>query len=466
MNTYSDGPGISFNCLSANNNGLCNVRSAWKSCVDYISDVITNITQHNFSVPSVISCIIEFSEANKVIGLSSALLPDASYYDQTFLLFRQSNVSIPSTVSLNVIINGNGNTITGDGTNRFMKVDMSLASSGVKLNLVMKNMSIQSFACSVGCDGGGIFLQGSANYSNLNADIQSVTISDSVALNGGGIAIIDLNGLALSDSYVTSNLAYIMGGGLYIHSSSSISLSNVHVSSNNAGYGAGIMITGASSQISISQSKVNLNSATSDGGGLLINGLSSSISFASSNISSNAAANGGGGILIYGSYAITFSHVTISNNNGVYAGGMLINGGQYIYLSHTTFSNNYGIYGGGLLANFASFISFSYSAFVNNNALYIGGGLSIYEGCTSISISHTDVSNNNAMFGGGVQVKGVSDIQMSHSTISNNIGSIYGGGIYLIQSSNVGMTNVNVTHNKNTIANMKIVKYNFWGWCA
>ena len=454
VNVYSDGPGISLNCAGANyNNGLCNVRSAWKSCVDYISDIVTNITQHNSSVPSTISCVIGFTKANQVIRLASAILPDASYYDQTFLLFRQSNISIPSNVTLNIVINGNGNKIVGDGTNRFMKVDMSLASPKISLNLLMQNISIQSFACPTGCNGGGMYLQGSAKYSNLKANIQSVSISDSIALNGGGIAIIDVTDLALSDSFVTSNHAYIMGGGLYIHSSSSIALSNVQVSSNIAAYGAGIMITKASSSISITQSKIEFNSAASDGGGLLINDLSSYILFTATSISNNVAGNGGGAVLIYGSYGITFNHVIISNNNGVFAGGLLINGGQYITLSYTTVSNNNGIYGGGMITNYASFISITYSSFVYNNALYIGGGFSIYEGCASISISYTDVSNNNAMFGGGIQIKMVSNVQISHSTITNNIGSIYGGGIYLIMSSNVEIVDLNVTHNKNTIAN-------------
>ena len=285
-----------------------------------------------------------------------------------------------------------------------------------------------------GADGGSGAI---ANFGNVT--IESSTISDNYALEGG--ALISYSGtVQFVDSIVRNNGSFYFGGGIVAQRTDLIISSSVI--SNNAAidWGGGIYVIRGT--LEITDSTVEHNSTSSggaDGGGVFAS--SSSVIVNNSEISQNATtvsfdANGGGLAIFGGSLEIYDS--TISGNStfgdGADGGGVYTTNSD-VTIVRTQVTGNY-----------------------TNGAFADGGGLFLRE--SNVLIQDSTVSDNSALFinniderpstGGGISVSPNPNqlAQIINSTISGNFVADGGGAGLFVYDGTAHVLNSTITGNE------------------
>lgn len=176
----------------------------------------------------------------------------------------------------------------------------------------------------------------------------------------------------------------------------------------------------------------------------------------------------GGGISNFGT--LTLSQSVISNNtldSNLYDrfGAGLYCGDGTVTLTDVTLSGNYATGSGGQFVNGGGLALGDYtsscnatitgSTITNNtfdlvNGYLFGGGLYLAQSSTTtVSVTDTTIANNTAAGEGGVYIAGTTGAQattFNRVTINGNRSYTYGGGMYI--SGNVKMTNVTVYGNQ------------------
>jgi parallel beta-helix repeat protein len=249
--------------------------------------------------------------------------------------------------SNNIILDGNGHTITGSNTGDGILLD-------IKTGVTVKNLTIKNF-------NNGINLNNA-----INVILIGNTISGNVKLNNGG--------------YETAG----SGSGIYAINSNTISATDNTIS-NNAGYG--ISISGSNSILTGNTANNNDNGISTDGNGDTLTGNTASgnnndgidITGSYTLTGNTASGNNNDGILINGEGTLT-NNIASNNNNGiVLRGGISVLTGNLIsnnknaginynevgynslVIQNTISNNYYGIYGNG-----ASKILYYNNNFINN----------------------------------------------------------------------------------------------------
>jgi hypothetical protein len=333
-----------------------------------------------------------------------------------------------------------------------------------------------------------------SNAVGATATITGCTISQNVALYGGGIG--SLGNLAVLGSTITGNRANIVGGGIghdpFSANSGQVSLSTSVVSGNTAQFGGGGMYS-KNGALFISDSAISGNSTENyNGGG--VSSFNGTLSITRSTIFGNAAPDLGGGVFgaaptvtdssivdntanygggIYHTGHLTVIGSTISDNRASAVGGGIghdpftSNGGP-LTISHTVIRGNAAQRGGGGIFNRFGSVSIADSTIADNETFeFDGGGVSsggmLTMSRTTVSgnsapdrgggmfvkaatIASSEISNNSADYGGGVGHDGA--LTITGSTISGNQGHTGAGiGHEIGYSANVSLTNCTLSGN-------------------
>ena len=224
--------------------------------------------------------------------------------------------------------------------------------------------------------------------------------------------------------------------------------------------GGGIFNNGGT--LSVTNSTIDNNSSgggggISGGGGIFNQGTGSefqegSVTVSNSTIDNNSAADGGG-IFNYGTLTLTNS--TIDNNSapGGYAtngnGGGIFNAGT-LTLTNSTIDNNSVVNavgpGGGGIFNYGT-LTLADSSIIDNDSSGEGGGIYVV-GTATVTVTNSTIAGNttasiNYGSGGGIYVAGTATV--TNSTIVDNSAEFGGGGIYVAGTATV--TNSTIADN-------------------
>ncbi|OHD54099.1 MAG: hypothetical protein A2Y33_10305 [Spirochaetes bacterium GWF1_51_8] len=242
---------------------------------------------------------------------------------------------------------------------------------------------------------------------------------------GGGIYIYNSFGIDISNCIVSNNSAKFDGGGIYLYGSSGTKINGL-VSVNTANNGGGIYLCYCGNYTIGGMIYSNL--AGGDGGGIYVFGGNDI--FVQGIVSGNLATNFGGGVCINGGSDHSISG-HISNNTSLNSGGGVhFNGGNDFSITGIVTGNNTDYAGGGVYIGSGS--GHSISGSINgNSANTMGGGVLLTMG-SYFSLNGT-ITGNNAAYGGGVYLGAGSNHTIS-GIISRNEASVFGGGIYLIDT--------------------------------
>lgn len=289
-------------------------------------------------------------------------------------------------------------------------------------------------------EGGGIYI------SNLDqAFITNCILSENTASNGGAIYV--LGKLIMDGGSINNNTATENGGGIVAKNIAKqykeTSLNSVSIMNNTAQNGGGIHV-GEDCVFNITNSEVFENHAQNGGGLYIMNNITTE----EVNINNNTADACGGGLYIDSNInSAEISNIIIEKNNAEYGGG--IYNCTDLEINNTQISENEAPYGGGIYTTADSKTSFI-SGSINDNVAYNGGGVyslgrfimdgyaEIYDNTaamsgggiygTKIALNIGDIYSNTARDGAGIYV--TVSFTMHDGYIDSNQASRYGGGIY------------------------------------
>lgn len=159
-------------------------------------------------------------------------------------------------------------------------------------------------------------------YNQINVTLDSLTITNGSAYDGGGIS--NKENLIITNSSITQNVGNTGGegdgvGGGINNSEGTLTLINSTVSENTAFSGGGI--NNNQGTITIINSTISGNTAIEQGSGINNGGLNSTVNITSTTIADNTGATGG---LFSSQGNLTITNTIISRNSG----GNLVNNGN------------------------------------------------------------------------------------------------------------------------------------------
>lgn len=283
--------------------------------------------------------------------------------------------------------------------------------------------------------GGGIY-----NTSTQFTMANSIVMSNTAGVFGGGLQSSGATLSNINDSSVHHNSANDDGGGIHLDNNGTINIysSEIHdnMATNNVGgigsNGGGIANDSNTGVILLVDSLVYNNTAGDSGAGIFNNGI---LTLDETVVSENEAANDGGGLLNHGSGMATIMNSTIDSNRAfptaaqTSRGAGIYNriGGTVTVMTSTIQYNDANDNGGGIW-NESTFNIVATTLLSNTTGNNGNGGGIWNNGNLTIDSSHvlSNTSPNNA---GGLFNSNLGVISISDSTFAFN-GANDGGGIY------------------------------------
>ena len=218
-------------------------------------------------------------------------------------------------VSSNVATFGGGGGIMNSGTATIVDSVIGDNSSGAELPNI--------------AGGGGIYNQSGVSPATLS--IRNSTISNNLAVRGGGIYLKD-GSLNMIVSTIKGNVATRLPDQL-------------------AGRGGGVF--NRDGQVSVTSSTISGNHADGNGGGVANSDGHGFISFVNSTISGNSSSSGGG-IANRGSSTAVFKSCTISNNYAESVAGGIVSDGFSASIGNSVIADNHAGFSPDLQGHFGS----------------------------------------------------------------------------------------------------------------
>jgi parallel beta-helix repeat protein len=258
----------------------------------------------------------------------------------------------------------------------------------------------------------------------------ALTISDDVTINGPGVGVISVDGNTSSGVFVVQSVAdeinvqisqltitngvAFQGGGIAVVGEN-LTLDNVVLTQNNAARGGGLSISEASADVIIRNSTIQGNAVETDGtafgGGIDADGIGSLL-IQDSTILANQAAGLGGGISIRNPIGpVTIDRSTVQENEANFGGGLFVEmaseGVGSLDIRNSTIASN--------------------TAFASS-----GGGIYISNSDGPILIENTTISDNRVQdgFGGGIYLDFASSTVVVRNTTIVENQAVQGGGIF------------------------------------
>ncbi len=131
---------------------------------------------------------------------------------------------------------------------------------------------------------------------------------------GGGIYAYG-DGVVIRDVVVSNNSASSMGGGVYAEVYGPVTLERVRIENNRGSSGGGLSLY-RGGEVILRQSVVRNNVATSSGGGIRVYSDSSCEIDHTWVVDNEAGSSGGGGVVLYATAALTGSYLVLAGNTG------------------------------------------------------------------------------------------------------------------------------------------------------
>ncbi|NET37021.1 MAG: CHAT domain-containing protein [Cyanothece sp. SIO1E1] len=232
-----------------------------------------------------------------------------------------------------------------------------------------------------------------------------VTITNSITLRGAGASQTIVSGDIDDDGISDHRIFNIMGGN--------VALDSLTIRDGQADNGGGI---NNAADLTITNSTLSNNTASMNGGGIINSGT---LTITNSTFSNNVAGNDGGGI--ENTNMLTVNDSSFINNTGGVDGGGIENSGTLI-VTNSTFANNNAIANDGGGIDNDSILTVSNSTFTNNTAGTAGGGIASSGG--TANISNTIIAGNSTgslgpdVFSGGFVDAGNNLIGISNGSSS------------------------------------------------
>jgi predicted outer membrane repeat protein len=286
-----------------------------------------------------------------------------------------------------------------------------------------------------------------------NLTLDNVTVSNGIAVNGGGIYNDGI--LVVRNSRILNNTGTFNAGGIY-NVGSNLTVEGGSVFSGNVAQmndGGGILSERGTVTIDGSTFGGGVPNQSVRGGGIYACACigASQVTINNTQITNNQVTAYGGGVQFSAdrTFPVTITNSTITNNRASVEGGAIsvIGGGLAPYAMSLTIDNT----------------------LINGNQAVNGGGAIYNYNYARITIQNgTQISQNGAPTGGGIHNGGSSILAISNSVLRENTAATQGGAIYnestvaqdIISSCIVGNSNVAVF---NAMAASINATGNWWG---
>lgn len=311
--------------------------------------------------------------------------------------------------------------------------------------------------CESAVYGGGIYNRGQLKFS----ESASFKIQNNKSQRGGGIANESaiLTASSGNNSTISGNSASVDGGGLYLFGDyNATNLSNITINNNTATWGAGIYLRGKAQVNLQSGCSISSNTASQNGGGLYsASGEANKLKISGAMISSNSSQSGAGvfvedgthGCFEWGTISNNTANVSSGNGGGIYFGNRsnVVCGKENISNS-LYISSNKSYRGAGIYMEDVEAVINKKAYITYNQATQDGGGIFVKanknSGSHKVSIKCT-VNSNIANYGGGIYVQGdnagltfanplVGRISMSSVIILYNTANQNGSALFINQA--------------------------------
>lgn len=353
-------------------------------------------------------------------GADTIVLPASSIHTLTSVNNSTHGSSGLPVISSEIVIEGNGSTITRDGGAPAFRL-LTVSATG---DLTLRDTTVSggfaptTFFPNVG-EGGGLWNKGQLT-------LEDCTVTGNLADDlGGGVFSGSASTVTVTNSTVSDNSAGGSGGGVFSGSVSTAILTDSTITGNATGSnGSGGGVYSAAFTLTLTNSTVSDNAADAKGGGVYSRG--DSLTLTNSTISNNAA-DGGGGMSIFTDTA-TLVNNTITGNSARYGnGGGIYSISDNLTVTNSTVSgNSSGDKGGGMFT--VDSLTLTDSMVSGNFAHDLGGG--VWTLSNSTTITNSTITGNSVLYhGGGVHSQGGTMI-LTNSTITGNSAGYYGGGVY------------------------------------
>ncbi len=310
-----------------------------------------------------------FTELNSIInnGSITEIILDSNF---TFNNATDNSFIDGITISRsNIVIDGNYNTIDGNGQARIFKIT---GGNVIIKNLYFKNgKSNEGGAIRIECSGCSII---NSTFTKNHADYSGGAISTHISSSNHNII----------NCIFTENTGN-MGGAILIGSPKS-TIINSTFTKNSGNYGSSINIQ--SDKITVINSTFTENNASMDGGAIYSTYENSAI--INSTFTQNNASRNGGAIYMYGPNSSVINSTFTQNNANNNSGALYIAGANGTVINSTFTQNN---------------------ASRNGGAMFVQGN--------DVIVNNVTILNNTAEYGAGIYNTG-KNLNISNSTFTSN----------------------------------------------
>lgn len=349
-----------------------------------------------------------------VVGLQLASVSAADSFDSLVAEIRAANRGVSGEISLSgeivlaaplppiigeLVIEGGGHTISGDGKYRIFDV------VGGRLSLI--DVMLKDSRAPDGEDGGAIRLRNGARVS-----IENATFMDNLASNGGAVAMTgNGNSLTVTGSSFVSNRAEKNGGGI-LADGGALQISDSRFEKNCA------EIAAHSVNIDLDEPS---HAPSSDDGCPAVNYVWPR----AGDIVHIIEGQGGAIHLRHGARA-SIVDSTFASNKGTEGGAVATDGADVrLIVSGSSIRGNKAKSAGGAVYIAGGTVDISGSSFRDNNTEERGGALFAESG--SLGVSNSTFHNNLASSSGGALLVGGADVTLTHVTMIDNWSTHVGG---------------------------------------
>lgn len=239
---------------------------------------------------------------------------------------------------------------------------------------------------------------------------------------GGGISVVYVDSITLSQNLVRLNTAISGGGGIGIHGSTQVTLTRNNIQRNHAPSGGGVSVTGGSVAI------LNDNSLTHNtthgpgdglGGGLWAS--QASLTLSANQIDYNQA-HDGGGLALLGCVTADIIGNRVSHNVAAFDGGGLLHYACNASIRRNQIQfNSAGNWGGGICLRTNSQPERLLNNLITDNVADAnGGGVSLYDNTSATLVNNTVARNHALGLGGGLYIDGGTSVLVRNSILWAN----------------------------------------------
>ena len=350
---------------------------------------------------------------------------------------KPSNVRVYTWAELKSAVNQSskgqiielGNNIMADTSDTRVEVksgkDVTIDLAGRVINRGLFGKS------SAGAKGQVIFVASGGKLTVIDSGMGG-KITGGSANKGAGINIEGT--VVMEGGIITGNKTVEYGGGVHISSGGKFIATSTSITNNAAGSnGGGIDCSG---KMELYGCAVTNNSAKNKGGGVY-KASSSTVSITNTAIDSNSCEKAAGGIGIYAG-TVNMTGGSVSFNTSVDIGGILVSEDGTLDAENTRIEHNSAtLHNGGGIANSLGKLYLDGCTLDSNRCLDNGGG--IYTSGVS-ELTDCSITNNYAMDnGGGIAINNGGKLRLfGTNAITNNSCELYGGGIFVSESSGLG----------------------------